>query len=151
MTIFSKYLLYKISFLIWCVLLSSFILNAFSQLIPKYLTVRYDYKFEMIMVIAQVGFQWLFMITSSWNQRISYMFIALTVSMVGSLLLIPLLLFNSLILVSQETAVIYFFVVVFTIFLLHYKLLRRYSLPFHLTLTWILYRSFLLAFVTFPY
>lgn len=150
MKLISQNILLNITYLIWCIGLSSFTLNAFTQMIPNYLAVHYDYKLEMIMVTGQVGFQWLFMQDSSWLQRYRYMFIALTVSMTGALMLIPLLIYNWMVPISPITALIYFFCVVFAIFIIHHTLIKKESLPPRLTLTWVLYRCLLLAFVTFP-
>ena len=44
------------------------------------------------MVVGQVCFQWLFMIQSSWAKRQTYAILALSVSMIGSVLLLPLIL-----------------------------------------------------------
>ena len=143
-------LLLRIAYISWCVGLSAYSLGSFVQIIQSYLAVHYDYKTEGIMVIAQVGFQWLFLTRSSWEERVRYLFIALTVSMVGSLMLLPLLLYNSFSTVSAVSATAYFFVVVGIIFIFHHRLIMRNSLPKILSCTWVLYRFLLLLFVLVP-
>ena len=140
----------RIPYIIWCVGISAYSLGLFVQIIQSYLAIHYDYKTEGIMVVGQVGFQWLFMIRSSWEVRVRYLFIAFTVSMVGSLTLLPLLLYNSLSPISAASATVYFFVVVGVIFTIHHRLIIRNSLPKILSCTWVLYRFLLLLFVLVP-
>lgn len=143
--------LLRLVYIIWCVGISAYSLGSFVQLVQRYLSVHYDYKTEGVMVAAQVGFQWLFMNRSSWEERVRYMFIALTVSMVGSLMLFPLLIYNSFSSVSALRATAYFFVVVGIIFIMHHRLIVRNALPKSLSCTWVLYRLLLLFFVLVPH
>ena len=112
--------------------------------------VHYDYMAEAVMVAAQVLFQWLFMTRCGWNDRIRYLFVALTASMIGSLLLLPLVIMSHLATVSALSATIYFFVVVGIIFMIHHRLIVINALPTALSFTWVLYRLLLLLFVTVP-
>lgn len=139
-----------IAYSAWCIGVSAFSLSFFVQIVERYLAVSYDYKSEAVFVTAQVGFQWLFMMRSNWEERVRYMFIALTVSMMGSLMLLPLLLCHSYRSVSALTATVYFFVVVSIIFAIHYRLIVRNSLPRILSRTWVLYRVLLLCLVLIP-
>jgi len=112
--------------------------------------VRYDYRMEMVMVVGQVAFQWLFILRSSWMAKVRYMLIALTVSMIGSLMLLPLLVYNQFTVVSAFHALCYFFGVVLVIFAIHYVLIKKYDLPRYLMTTWLLYRCLLLILVVYP-
>ena len=143
-------LLLRSGYIIWCVGISAYSLGSFVEIVQSYLAVHYDYTTEGIMVVAQVGFQWLFMFRSSWEERVRYLFVALTVSMIGSLLLLPLLLQNSLSSVSAAGATSYFLVVVGIIWRIHHRLIIRNSLPPMLSCTWVLYRFLLLLFVLVP-
>lgn len=134
----------------WCVGISGFALGSFVQIIQQVLAVRYDYMTEMMVVVAQVFFQWLFMLRSSWEERVRYGFLALSVSMIGSVMLLPLLLYHGAYTVSAFAAIVYFFVVVGTIFLIHCHLVKEEELPQILTVTWVVYRALLLAFVLLP-
>ena len=102
------------------------------------------------MVMGQVGFQWLFMAKCSWLERKVYALIAITVSMIGSLLLLPLIAYNQIFTVSALEATAYFFVVVGIIFVVHHLFLTRQKLPIFLTFTWVVYRLLLLIYVVFP-
>ncbi len=142
--------LLRLLYIIWCIGISAYSLGSFAQLVQRYLAVPYDYKTEGLMVAAQVGFQWLFMARSNWGERVRYLFIALTVSMVGSLMLLPLLIYSSLSTISAMSATAYFFIVVGIIFVIHHRLIASNSLPKILSCTWVLYRLLLLLFVLVP-
>ena len=135
------------AYIVWCVGISAYSLGSFMRIVQEYLAVHYSYKTEAFMVLAQVGFQWLFMTRSSWSERVRYMFIALSVSMFGSMILLPLLFYHNFLAVSEEIATAYFFAVVGVIFLIHHRLITRSSLPKILSCTWVLYRLLLLLFV----
>jgi hypothetical protein len=140
-----------IVYIFFCVGISGFALGSFSKIIQRYLVVDYNYKTEALMVIGQVIFQWLFMTKSSWSERNKYAVIALSVSMIGSVLLMPLLAYGRIVGVSEIPAIGYFFGVVAIIFLTHHKLIKQATLPIVLTLTWVLYRLLLLVYLIIPW
>jgi len=137
-------------YLLFCIGISAFALGSFAQIIQEYLTVEYDYRMEALIVTGQVGFQWLFMRNASWSERKEYMVIALTVSAIGSSLLLPLIISAYIFSVSAVVATGYFFLVVGVIFVTHHVLIKKMKLPSMLTLTWVLYRVLLLVYVIFP-
>jgi hypothetical protein len=137
-------------YLLVCALISAFALSSFGEIIQQYLSIQYSFATELFMVIGQVGFQWLFMLSKTWADKKSYMVVALTVSVVGSLMLLPLILFHSIYDVPSLIAVIYFFTVVVTIFALHFHLIQKLRLPKLLTITWVIYRLLLLSYVVVP-
>lgn len=129
---------------------SAFTLASFAKLIPSYLAVGYDYRTEALMVSGQVFFQWMFMGRHSWPQRGKYAVIALTISLLGSILLFPLLAYSAILAVSQPLAVAYFLAVVAIIFAAHHHLVKAEGLPAVLAVTWVLYRLLFLAYLTIP-
>ena len=138
------------AYLCVCVATSAFALGSFAKIVQEYLATPYDYKTEGLMVLGQVAFQWLFMGKALWSERKTYAIIALTVSMIGSLLLIPLIVCQNIVMASSSFATAYFFLVVGIIFLIHRRLIIRVQLPAILTYTWVLYRVLLLAYLIFP-
>ena len=135
------------AYLCFCVIISGFALGYFAKIIQEYLAVSYNYKTEALFVLGQVIFQWLFMTNASWSDRKKYAVIALTISMFGSFLLLPLVVFAIIYGVSKTGAIAYFFTVVLIIFLCHHKLIKDEGLPSILTLTWVLYRALLLVYL----
>lgn len=146
----SPKLLLLVAYLVFCAGLSAFALASFAKIIQRFLAVGYDYRTELLMVVGQVGFQWLFMLRTSWAERRTYAVVALSVSMIGSLLLLPLIVIHNASAVSPFFATIWFFGVVGVIFLIHHTLIVREKLPPHLTLTWVVYRLLLLAYLMVP-
>jgi hypothetical protein len=137
-------------YVFWCIGISSFALGSFATIIQEYLAIQYDYSAEALMVMGQVGFQWLFMAKCSWLERKGYAIIALTVSMIGSLLILPLVAYHNFFTTSSVWATVYFFIVVGVIFVIHHRLVVRKKLPTILTYTWVLYRLSLLIYLVFP-
>jgi hypothetical protein len=133
-----------------CIGVSGFALGSFVQIVERFIAARYDYWTEMFFVIAQVPFQWIFMRRSSWRSRWRYALIALGVSLIGSIALLPLLLYHRLSGTSPLAAAIYFFGVVAFIFVLHALAIARERLPRILTLTWVVYRLGIVAFLLMP-
>jgi len=84
-------------------------------------------------------------------RRKKYAVIALSVSMIGSVLLTPLLAYGRIVGVSEIPAIGYFSGVVAIIFLTHHKLIKQATLPTVLTLTWVLYRILLLVYLIIPW
>ena len=139
-----------IVYLCFCVAISGFILGSFAKIVQEYLTTTYDYRTEGLMVLGQVVFQWLFMGKASWLERKKYGIIALTVSMIGSLLLFPLIAYHNIFTVSVLFATVYFFAVVAFIFVIHHSFISTEKLPTILTYTWVLYRILLLVYLVLP-
>jgi hypothetical protein len=133
-----------------CILISGFALSTFAKIIEEVLEVNYNFKTETLMVILQVPFQWLFMLKNSWHQKIIYSFIALSVSLVGSILLLPIISISYLYQVSNLIAIAYFFLVVAVIFTIHFLLISKENLPARLGITWVAYRCLILAYLLIP-
>jgi hypothetical protein len=138
------------AYLICCIGISGFALGSFAKIIQTYLYVDYDYRIESAIVIGQVFFQWLFMINAAWSDLKKYAVLALTISMFGSLLLLPLVTYSFMFQVSEIVALIYFFCVVAILFITHYWLIKKEQLPTVLTYSWVLYRLLVLSYVAAP-
>jgi hypothetical protein len=133
-----------------CILISGFALSSFAKIIEDVLEVKYNLTTETLMVILQVPFQWLFMPRSSWHEKIVYLVIALSVSLIGSILLLPIIGISYIYSISNLIAIAYFFLVVAIIFTIHFLLISKEKLPARLGITWIVYRCFILAYLLMP-
>ena len=111
-------------YVFWCIGISSFALSSFTTIIQEYLAIQYDYSAEALMVMGQVGFQWL--------------------------LILPLVAYHNFFTTSSVWATVYSFIVVGVIFVIHHRLVVRKKLPTILTYTWVLYRLSLLIYLVFP-
>jgi hypothetical protein len=90
------------------------------------------------------------MINAAWSDLKKYAVLALTISMFGSLLLLPLVTYSFMFQVSEIVALIYFFCVVAILFITHYWLIKKEQLPTVLTYSWVLYRLLVLSYVAAP-
>lgn len=120
-------------------------LARFATIVQAYLAVDYDLRIECSMVTGQVLFQWAVLWRRTWAERSDYGVIVLGVSTFGAVLLWPLLAWHAASPVTALAATAYFSVVVGVMFVTHVRLLQRLQLPGHLTVTWVVYRLFLLA------
>ena len=130
-----------------CIVITAETLNQFAKLIQHLITITYDWKFELFMVIGQLAFQLPFIFKKTQEQKWNYYFNMLLVSMMGSLLLLALLLFNHFYLLSSTLNILYFFAVVLFMFFEHKKRVEQLNLPFYISYTWVLYRFLILIFI----
>jgi hypothetical protein len=112
--------------------------------------VHYSYKTGALMVLAQVGVQWLLMTRSGSRERVRYISFALSVSTFGSMILLPLLFYHTFLAVLEVIATAYFCAVVGVLFVIHQRLITRSWLPKILSCTWMLYRLLLLLSALIP-
>lgn len=119
-------------------------LARFATLVAPYLAIDYDMRVEFGMVVGQVLFQWAVLWRRSWADRLDYAVLVLGISSLGAVLLWPLLAWHAQRPVAPLEAVAYFFAVVGIMFVTHAWLLKRFGLPAHLSVTWVIYRLFLL-------
>ena len=127
-----------------CIGVTAGCLQSFAGLIEGYLSIDYSFSVEVCMVIGQVVFQWLVLARASWWDRLRYVPIVLSISLMGSVLLLPLLGWAAVRELSPLAALAWFFSVVLVMFLTHRHWIKRVGLPWHLTWTWVLYRVLLL-------
>ena len=89
---------------------------------------------------GQIVFQGLVLLLFVKDKILSYIGNMITVSLIGSLLLIPILLASIIAVTGTVFLVSYFLLVVGFMILQHQERVSNLQLPTYLTLTWILYR-----------
>jgi len=140
-------MLYRLLIMLGCILFTAFTLSQFSLLIQSFLRIPYDWKLELSIVTGQMVFQFPFIYRKPLSVKWVYFENMLMVSWIGSLLLVPILLVNHFYPLTIEVNVIYFGVVVSTLFLEHRRRIKKLQLPEYLCYTWILYRLLILPFI----
>lgn len=133
--------------LVFFIAVTAATLNQFALLIAHLLTIDYDWKFELAMVIGQVLFQMIFLWKHSVAEKITYTEALLTVSFIGSILLLPIIVLNHYYPQTDIINLVYFFGVVSIMFLIHWSKVHRLRLPWWLCFTWVLYRLIILVFI----
>lgn len=142
-----KTIAYKIAIMLLCIVITAASLNQFAKLIQHLITIKYDWKFELFMVLGQLVFQFPFIYKRTAEEKWDYYYNMLIVSMMGSVLLLPLILFNYVYLLSSTINILYFFTVVLFMFFEHKRRVYLLCMPSHISYTWVLYRFLILIFI----
>lgn len=138
---------FKIFLCFICILTTAFTLNLYANLIQHLISIKYNWLFELTMIVGMVLFQLLFIYKKSRVEISNYFSKMLLVSWIGSILLWPLLIINNYNHLSDVINVGYFFFVVTIMFFIHKKIVTNMQLPFYLSYTYILYRFIILLFI----
>lgn len=142
-----KTIFYKITIILLCIVITAASLNQFAKLIQHLITIKYDWKFELFMVAGQLVFQFPFIYKKTAEEKWDYYYNMLIVSMMGSVLLLPLIIFNHVYLLSSTLNILYFFAVVLFMFFEHKRRVYLLCMPSHISYTWVLYRFLILIFI----
>ena len=130
---------YRWTYIIFCTLISSLILNQYSNLLTSFIT-KSSFTRELIMCSGQIIFQGIVMYTLVKKERLNYFGNMISISFFGAIALIPILIINHIFLVSEIFNIAYFGFVVCLMILEHKRRVTFLTLPIYLTLTWVLYR-----------
>jgi K+-transporting ATPase A subunit len=84
----------RLTFLVFAVFFVSIILGNYASLISHLLHIKYDWVFELCLVVGQMIFQYPFISHKTSEQQFEYYFNLLMVSFFGALMLLPLLILN---------------------------------------------------------
>ena len=87
-------------------------LNQYAKLIQHLITIKYDWKFEVCMVLGQLIFQLPFILKATAEQKLDYYYNMLIVSTLGSIALLPLIFFNQVYLLTPFINILYFFITI---------------------------------------
>ncbi|MFH7017875.1 hypothetical protein [Flavobacterium sp. FlaQc-47] len=129
---------YRFLFIGFALTITSFVLFRYSNLIlnlPKSTIFR-----ELILAFGQIVFQGLFLLKADKKTIMNYAGNLMTVSLMGSLILIPILLLNQFINIPQILVLSWFAITVLIMFKEHFRRIKLLKLPFYLSYTWVLYR-----------
>ncbi|MCI9843771.1 hypothetical protein [Flavobacterium pectinovorum] len=129
---------YRFLFIGFALTATTFILFGYSNLIlnfPKSTITR-----ELILAFGQIVFQSWFLFKFDRKTILNYAGNLMTVSLLGSLILSPVLILSLFIQLPQMIISGWFGVTVFIMFLEHFRRIKILKLPFYLSYTWVLYR-----------
>ena len=129
---------YRFIFIGFALTLTSFILFGYSNLIPN--LPKSNIAREIILAFGQIIFQSLFLLKFNKKTIINYAGNVMTVSLMGSLILVPILILNQFINLPGILVLGWFGITVFIMFAEHLRRVKVLKLPFYLSYTWILYR-----------
>ncbi|MFW0737399.1 hypothetical protein [Flavobacterium sp. T12S277] len=129
---------YRFLFIGFALTVTTFVLFSYSSLIsvlPQTSIWR-----EFVLAFGQIVFQSIFMLKSDQKTMLNYAGNLMTVSLMGSLILLPILIANQFINVPELIVMAWFGITVFIMFKEHFRRIKILKLPKYLCLTWILYR-----------
>ena len=136
---------YRFLFIGFALTLTSFVLFGYSNLItnlPKSNITR-----EVLLAFGQIVFQSLFLFKFDKQTIMNYTGNLMTVSLMGSLILVPVLILSKFIQLPQMIILGWFGATVLIMLLEHFKRVKILKLPHYLCYTWILYRILALLFI----
>jgi hypothetical protein len=129
---------YRFLFIVFAISITTLVLFFYSNLIvnfPKSSVTR-----ELILAFGQIIFQALFLFKFDRKTIVNYAGNLMTVSLMGSLILSPILILNQFIILPQMMILGWFSATVLIMFLEHSRRIKILKLPFFLSFTWIFYR-----------
>jgi len=136
---------YRFLFIGFALTITSLVLFGYSNLIPT--LPKSNIAREIILAFGQIVFQSLFLLKFDRKTIINYAGNLMTVSLMGSLILVPVLILNQFINLPEMCVLGWFGITVFIMCAEHFRRVKILKLPFYLSYTWILYRILALLFI----
>lgn len=136
---------YRLLYILSSIIITMFTLFYFSKHIvnlPQESLIR-----EGFITVGQLMFQGLLIYKLDKKVILNYFGNLMTISLMGSLLLLPLLIINWLISLPEMVFLIGFGIVVFIMFLEHLRRVKLLKLPSFLSYTWVIYRVLILLII----
>ncbi|WP_339657476.1 hypothetical protein [Flavobacterium frigidarium] len=134
---------YRILYIVFATIFTAIVLFYYSKTIP--LIPNGNWTRELVLAAGQIGFQFLFIQKMKIEEQLNYIGNLVTISLMGSLLLLPILLLQNF--VSPIVTLGWFGLTVSLMIAEHYRRTTVLELPKYLTATWILYRIIALAII----
>ena len=129
---------YRLFYIILAVFFTATILFKYAQLFPFF--AKNNFVIELLLALGQIGFQWLFIQNINRQKQLNYIGTLMTVSVLGSLILMPMLIFNHYY-ESQIYLLYAWFIATATAMRFdHYRRVKILELPKRLSFSWVLYR-----------
>ena len=129
---------YRFLYLTFASIITTLVLYNYSYLIP--FLPKVSIGRELLLTLCQMVFQGVFLINQKRERILNYLGNLMTVSLIGSLLLLPILLVSIFIKIPETLSLVWFVTTVFLMLFEHYRRIKILELPFHLTFTWVVYR-----------
>ncbi len=136
---------YRVFYILFAAFTTILVLYHYSyslNILPKSTIAR-----ESLLTFGQIIFQSIFLLTLDKKVILNYIGNLMTVSLVGSLLLIPILLLNTIINIPEKLLLIWFGFTVFVMFSEHSRRIKILELPTYLSYTWVVYRIIVLLII----
>ncbi|MDH6254406.1 putative DCC family thiol-disulfide oxidoreductase YuxK [Chryseobacterium sp. H1D6B] len=126
---------YRITYITFVVLFSAYILSLFTAKLG--LNAEHHFLREFAVCLGQIGWQALFLKTYLKEKTWDYLGNMMTVSLIGTLLLVPVLFTNFSFILNTA----YFGIVAFIMLLEHMRRCKMLTIGYLPTLSWVIYRT----------
>lgn len=139
---------YRLAYLLGSAMLTATVLSSYSVLLQDVVPASNPWR-EYMIASGQIFFQANILLAFKPTKKLLFDYLGnmMTVSLIGSLLLLPLLILNHYMTVSSYLALGWFFAVVLYMFLLHHRRVGYIQAPVGLSYTWVLYRVIVLLII----
>jgi hypothetical protein len=129
---------YRFLFICFASVITTIVLYNYSLLIPS--LPRANFMRELVIAIGQIFFQALFLLKFDRKTILNYTGNLMTISLMGALLLLPMLALQNVINVSENVILLWFGIIAFIMFMEHFRRIKILELPVHVCFTWVAYR-----------
>lgn len=135
----STRVLYHWTYILMSTIVSTIVLFYYVKALPELISNDTIIK-ETCMCSGQILWQGIILIVFLKKKIAMYLYQMITVSLLGSLALIPILILHHQVSLGLEIRVGLFFIVVCCMIMDHYRRVKKLELPSYLTATWVVYR-----------
>lgn len=129
---------YRLFYIVLALLFTANILFKYAQLLP--FLAKNNFVIELLLALGQIGFQWLFVQNINRQKQLNYIGNLMTVSVIGSLALVPMILINHYFYCPTYLIYFWFGATAAGMFWDHHRRIKILELPKKLSFSWILYR-----------
>lgn len=138
---------YRIAYIIFAGLITALVLFKFAVLLPN--IPKGSFMRELLLAFCQIPFQLMFILKKDKQAKVNYVGNLMTVSLFGSLLLLPMLIATTFIEVPALVTMGWFLLTAAVMLLEHIRRVRLLQLPAMLCFTWVGYRALALIIILF--
>jgi hypothetical protein len=122
-------------------------LHQYAQELPFF--AKNNFVAELFLALGQIGFQWFFIQKLDNQKKLHYIGNLMTVSVIGCLALLPMLVCNTYFGCQKQMLYAWFCITATGMFFEHYRRIKILAYPKHLSISWILYRALALIAILF--
>jgi hypothetical protein len=134
---------YRIAYVIFAWLITSWILSSYSRTLYPFIPVSGFYR-EFMICGGQIIFQMVFVLMIARNKLLHYLGNMMTVSLIGALFILPIMIVNNFIPVSAIISLGWFGLVVTFMLFIHWRRMKWLGIGSWATAGWVCYRLIVL-------
>ena len=136
---------YRWIYIAFASVVTIFVLRKFSNLID--VSTKSSISINFFLAVGQLVFQTLFLMKMDKKTIVNYIGNLMTVSLMGSLLLLPILVLNSIFDIPQWVYFGWFALALTAMFFEHSRRVKLLEMPFYLSITWVIYSIIVFTFI----